>query len=103
MESRDIILRPVVTEATMATMDDKRYTFDVDVRATKTQVKHAIEDIFDVKVVKVNVMNLKGKKKRQGRYEATLRSVVRPLSAYLPTQKKSSYSTKNKISDIGGK
>ena len=65
MESRDIILRPVVTEATMATMDDKRYTFDVDVRATKTQVKHAIEDIFDVKVVKVNVMNLKGKKKRR--------------------------------------
>ncbi len=39
MEARDIILRPVVTEATMATMDDKRYTFDVDVRATKTQVK----------------------------------------------------------------
>ncbi|QMU08005.1 50S ribosomal protein L23 [Levilactobacillus suantsaii] len=69
MEARDIILRPVVTEATMATMDDKRYTFDVDVRATKTQVKHAIEEIFDVKVVKVNIMNLKGKKKRQGRYE----------------------------------
>ncbi|MBW1605321.1 50S ribosomal protein L23 [Lactobacillus sp. Sy-1] len=68
MESRDIILRPVITEATTALMDDKRYTFDVDVRATKTQVKKAIEDIFDVKVVKVNIMNLKGKKKRQGSF-----------------------------------
>ncbi|BAP85097.1 MULTISPECIES: 50S ribosomal protein L23 [Paucilactobacillus] len=68
MEARDIILRPVVTEATMATMDDKRYTFDVDVRATKTQVKKAIEEIFDVKVVKVNIMNVRGKLKRQGRY-----------------------------------
>ncbi|GAK48072.1 50S ribosomal protein L23 [Secundilactobacillus oryzae JCM 18671] len=69
MESRDIILRPVVTEASTALLDDKRYTFDVDVRATKTQVKKAIEDIFDVKVVKVNIMNVKGKLKRQGRYE----------------------------------
>ncbi|MEJ6399654.1 50S ribosomal protein L23 [Nicoliella lavandulae] len=68
MESRDIILRPVITEATTALMDDKRYTFDVDVRATKTQVKKAIQDIFDVKVVKVNIMNLKGKKKRQGSF-----------------------------------
>ena len=42
MEARDIILRPVVTEASMAGMDDKRYTFDVDLRATKTQVNKAI-------------------------------------------------------------
>ncbi|MTV81891.1 50S ribosomal protein L23 [Secundilactobacillus folii] len=69
MEARDIILRPVITEASTALFDDKRYTFDVDVRATKTQVKKAIEEIFDVKVVKVNIMNLKGKLKRQGRYE----------------------------------
>ena len=68
MEAREVILRPVVTEASMAGMDDKRYTFDVDLRATKTQVKNAVEEIFGVKVVKVNIMNLKGKKKRQGRY-----------------------------------
>ena len=68
MEAREIILRPVVTEASMADMDDKRYTFDVDLRATKTQVKNAVEEIFGVKVVKVNIMNVKGKKKRQGRY-----------------------------------
>ena len=69
METRDVILRPVITEASMADMDNKRYTFDVDTRATKTQVKLAIEDIFDVKVAKVNIMNVKGKKKRMGRYE----------------------------------
>ena len=68
MESRDIILRPVVTESSMAEMDNKRYTFDVDTRATKTEVKKAVEDVFDVKVVKVNIMNVKGKLKRQGRY-----------------------------------
>ncbi|MCW1909643.1 50S ribosomal protein L23 [Lactiplantibacillus paraplantarum] len=68
MEARDVILRPVVTESSMADLDDKRYTFDVNVQATKTQVKKAIEEIFDVKVVKVNIMNVKGKLKRQGRY-----------------------------------
>lgn len=68
MEARDVILRPVVTESSIADLDDKRYTFDVNVQATKTQVKKAIEEIFDVKVVKVNVMNVKGKLKRQGRY-----------------------------------
>lgn len=68
MEAREIILRPVVTEASTAMMDNKRYTFDVALNATKTQVKNAIEEIFGVKVVKVNIMNIKGKQKRQGRY-----------------------------------
>ena len=69
MEARDVILRPVITEASMADMDNKRYTFDVDTRATKYQIKDAVEEIFGVKVAKVNVMNVKGKKKRMGRYE----------------------------------
>ena len=68
MESRDVILRPMVTEQSMAIMDDKKYTFEVDVRANKTQVKYAVEEIFDVKVKKVNILNVRGKQKRQGRY-----------------------------------
>lgn len=68
MEARDVILRPVVTESSMAAMDDKKYTFDVDVRANKTQVRYAIEEIFGVNVKNVNVMNVRGKLKRQGRY-----------------------------------
>ena len=68
MEARDVILRPVVTESSMAAMDDKKYTFDVDVRANKTQVRYAIEEIFGVNVKNVNIMNVSGKLKRQGRY-----------------------------------
>lgn len=68
MDARDIIKRPVVTEESTSVLDDKKYTFEVDTRATKTQVKHAIEEIFEVQVTKVNVMNYKGKKKRMGRY-----------------------------------
>lgn len=68
MEAQDVILKPVITESSMADVDKKRYTFDVNVKATKSQVKKALEDIFDVSVRKVNVMNVKGKLKRQGRY-----------------------------------
>ena len=68
MDARDIILRPVVTEKSMDLMDNKKYTFDVLVSATKTQVRDAIEEIFDVKVKKVNIINVRGKEKRVGRY-----------------------------------
>lgn len=84
MESRDIILRPVITEESTDKMDDKRYTFDVDLRATKTQVKKAIEDIFAVNVTKVNIMNVRGKLKRQGRftgYTTKRRKAIVTLSA----------------------
>ncbi|NEU32465.1 50S ribosomal protein L23 [bacterium LRH843] len=66
--ARDIIKRPVITERSTDLMSDKRYTFEVDVRSNKTQIKDAIEEIFEVKVEKVNTMNYKGKSKRFGRY-----------------------------------
>ncbi|CAM4185517.1 50S ribosomal protein L23 [Lacicoccus alkaliphilus] len=69
MDARDIIKRPVITERSADLMQADKYTFDVDVKANKTQVKHAVEEIFDVKVEKVNIMNVKPKKKRMGRYE----------------------------------
>lgn len=68
MELHDIILRPIITEASMLVMDDKKYTFEVDVRANKTHVKQAIEKLFDVEVERVNIMNVRGKLKRMGRY-----------------------------------
>ena len=68
MDARDIIKRPVITEHSTEIMTDKKYTFEVDVKANKTQVKDAIEEIFDVKVAKVNILNYKGKFKRMGRY-----------------------------------
>ncbi len=68
MDARDIILRPVVTEQSTNLMDNKKYTFDVLLTATKTEVRAAIEEIFDVKVKHVNIMNVRGKDKRVGRY-----------------------------------
>ena len=68
MDARDIIKRPVITERSTDLMAEKKYTFEVDVRANKTQVKDAVETIFGVKVEKVNIMNYKGKFKRMGRF-----------------------------------
>ncbi|ANZ99004.1 MULTISPECIES: 50S ribosomal protein L23 [Carnobacterium] len=68
MNVRDIILRPIITEKSMLVTDDKKYTFEVDVRANKTLVKQAVEEIFDVKVENVNIMNVRGKLKRMGKY-----------------------------------
>ncbi|MCO4340459.1 50S ribosomal protein L23 [Staphylococcus agnetis] len=69
MEARDILKRPVITEKSSEAMAGDKYTFDVDVRANKTQVKIAVEEIFDVKVANVNIINYKPKKKRMGRYQ----------------------------------
>ena len=68
MDARDIIKRPVITERSSDVMAEKKYTFEVDVRANKTQVKDAVEEIFGVKVEKVNIMNYKGKFKRMGKH-----------------------------------
>ena len=63
----DVILQPVVTEKSMSGMTDKKYTFFVHTEATKTQVKEAVEKMFEgTKVRKVNTMNLVGKTKRRG-------------------------------------
>lgn len=63
----DVILKPVVTEKSMASMAEKKYTFYVHPEANKTMIKEAVEKMFDgVKVAKVNTMNLVGKNKRRG-------------------------------------
>ncbi len=63
----DVILKPVVTEKSMAMMADKKYTFSVNTEATKNQIKEAVEKMFNnVKVASVNTMNLDGKTRRRG-------------------------------------
>ena len=62
MEARDVLKRPVITEKSSEAMAEDKYTFDVDIRANKTQVKIAVEEIFDVKVDSVNIINYKPKK-----------------------------------------
>ena len=65
----DVIIKPVISEKSMDDAQNKKYTFKVAVDANKTQVKLAVEEIFGVEVAKVNIMNVKGKTKRMGRYE----------------------------------
>ena len=63
----DVILKPVITEKSMAGMGDKKYTFLVHPEANKTMIKEAVEKMFEgTKVKKVNTMNLEGKNKRRG-------------------------------------
>ena len=63
---RDVILRPVISEKSYEMLDENKYTFIVDPRANKTHIRQAVEKIFDVKVLSVNTMNRKGKRKRRG-------------------------------------
>ena len=66
MNAYDIIRRPVITEQSMESVADKKYVFMVDVNANKTEIKQAIETIFDVKVERVNTVRQIGKVKRMG-------------------------------------
>ena len=66
MTSYDIIIRPVITERSMAAVADKKYVFEVAKTAGKIEIKKAVEEIFGVKVASVNTINVPGKAKRMG-------------------------------------
>ena len=79
-DPRDIILRPVVSEKSYTALEQNVYTFIVDPRTTKTEIKQAIQRIFEVKVISVNTMWRKGKEKRTrytvGKRVSTKRAIV---------------------------
>ena len=62
----DIIVRPIITERSMAAVSEKKYVFEVAKDAGKIEIKKAMEEIFKVKVKSVNTMNVRGKNKRMG-------------------------------------
>jgi large subunit ribosomal protein L23 len=64
MNAHDVIIRPIVSEKSYDLMEQNRYTFEVDRRASKPQIAVAIEEIFGVTVSKVNTMNMTGKPRR---------------------------------------
>ena len=74
MNAYDIIRRPVITEQSMESVADKKYVFEVAMNATKTDIKAAVEKIFNVKVAKVNTLIVNGKVKRTGAYPAGKRA-----------------------------
>ncbi len=67
--SQDIILRPIITEESMQNIALKKYTFKVAKDANKIEIAKAVEDLFGVKVAKVNTVSVRGKLRRQGRFE----------------------------------
>jgi large subunit ribosomal protein L23 len=70
MELYQVLKRPILTEKSSIQADTaNRYTFEVDVRANKQQVREAVETLFDVEVVKVHMMNVRGKTRRFGRIQ----------------------------------
>ena len=69
MTAYDIIKRPIITEQSMADAEMKRYTFEVAKTANKIEIAKAVEEIFGVKVLKVNTVSMKGQKRRMGRNE----------------------------------
>ncbi|MCF8549341.1 MAG: 50S ribosomal protein L23 [Pontimonas sp.] len=79
-DPRDVIVRPIVSEKSYTLIDQGKYTFEVDPRATKTEIKLAVEKIFNVKVSSVNTLNKTGKTRRTkfgaGKRKDTKRAIV---------------------------
>lgn len=74
MLAQDIVIRPIVTEKSMMGIADKKYTFEVAKAANKIEIAKAVEELFKVKVAKVNTVSMRGKLRRQGRYEGYTKS-----------------------------
>jgi len=68
-DPRDLLIRPIVTEKTSIMMQDNKYTFQVPLSANKTEIRQAVEKIYNVKVVNVHTIRVSGKTKRMGRSE----------------------------------
>lgn len=66
-KAHDILVRPVITEKSAALMQENKYTFVVDMAANKTEIRQAVEEVFNVKVESVNTVRVLGKTKRMGR------------------------------------
>ena len=88
MNAYDIILRPVITEQSMEGVADKKYVFQVAIDSNKTQIKAAIEEIFGVKVAKVNTVRMQGKVKRNGAYPAGRRAAYKKAVVTLTADSK---------------
>ena len=76
---RDVINAPIITEKSAALAEKNIITFSVDVNANKTHIKQAVEKIFNVKVEKVNTVNVKPKKRRVGRYVGKTNNVKKAI------------------------
>ena len=84
----DIIKRPVITEQSMGSVADKKYVFMVAMDADKTEIKSAVEEIFGVKVSKINTVRMQGKQKRTGAYPVGRRAAYKKAVVTLTSDSK---------------
>jgi len=87
MAAQDIILRPIVTEKSMAGIAGKKYTFEVAKAATKIDIARAAETLFGVKVSKVNTVHMRGHMRRQGKSQGYTRSWKKAIVTLKPDSK----------------
>jgi len=83
----DIIKRPIITEKSYQLMEEGKYTFEVDRSSNKIDVKQAVQTIFDVKVEKVNIINVKPKTRRVGRHTGLTRNKKKAIVTLAAGQK----------------
>jgi len=87
MDPRQVIIEPVVSEKSYALMADGKYTFRVDDRAHKTQVRHSVEAIFGVNVVEVRTIKVRSKPKRRGVHNGRTRSWKKAIVKLAPGER----------------
>ena len=83
----DVIIKPIITESSMMQASDRKYTFEVEPKTNKTEIKIALEKIFGVTVANVNTAIVKGKPKRQGRFVGKTRSWKKAVVTLTPDSK----------------
>lgn len=87
MNPNDVIIAPVLSEKAVVAMQDGKYTFYVHPKANRVQVKEAVETVFDVDVTKVNLVKVRGKVKRLGRFAGRTESRLKAIVTLKPGQK----------------
>lgn len=101
--AEDIILKPYITEKTNSQIASGTYTFIVDVKSSKTEILHAVEQLFGVKVLRVNTVNRKGKKKRMGVHLGTRSKWKKAMVTIDQDPKPETYKTKGGVQATTGK
>jgi len=87
MDARTILIRPVISEKSYALIAEGKYTFRVDDRAHKTQIAHAVEEIFDVKVAAVRTAKVRSKPKRRGLHQGKTRAWKKAIVQLAPGER----------------
>ncbi|MEE0732859.1 MAG: 50S ribosomal protein L23 [Acutalibacteraceae bacterium] len=88
MTAQDIVIRPVITEKSMLGAAEKKYTFEVAKTANKIEIAKAVEELFKVKVAKVNTVHVRGQLRRQGRSQGYTPSWKKAYVTLTPDSKK---------------